>query len=251
MHRHFIVVRLDGSSHFRIKILSEPIVSQWTKGWKVPVISAAVGALVAAGVAVWSHPQDSYGRTETGYDVARATNISKPILTDVRRGAVAEYFYFGCNYCRSFEPLLETWQASEGRATQLNRVPVTGGRADLTKQATLFYALDSVGAVPRVQEAAFEVIARRADFPSSDRELATWAATLGIDPQRLIAEYHAPGMQARIDAGDRAFRAMGFATVPSVAINGRFVVTSSTSGGIEKMPEAMTRALSAGELQGS
>ncbi|MBK1901937.1 MULTISPECIES: thioredoxin domain-containing protein [Burkholderia] len=225
--------------------------SQWTKGWRVSVLSATVGALVAAGAAVWSHPQDSYGRTETGYDVARATNISKPILTEVGRGAVSEFFYFGCQYCRSFEPLLEAWQASEGRATQLNRVPVTGGRADLTKQATLFYALDSVGAVPRVQEAAFEVIARRPDFPSSDRELATWAAMLGIDPQRLIAEYHAPGMQARIDAGDRAFRAMGFATVPSVAINGRFVVTSSTSGGIEKMPQAMTRALSDGALQGS
>ncbi|VWC81387.1 Thiol:disulfide interchange protein DsbA [Burkholderia lata] len=225
--------------------------SQWTKGWKVPVVSAAVGALVAAGVAVWSHPQDSYGRTDTGYDIARATKISKPMITDAHRGAVSEYFYLGCEYCRSFEPLLEAWQTSEGRGAQINRVPVTGGRADLTKQATLFYALDSVGAVPRAQEAAFEVIARQPDFPSSDRELETWAATLGIDPQRLIAEYHAPGMQARIDAGDRAFRAMGFATVPSVTINGRFVVTSSTSGGVANMPGAMTRALLAGAEQGS
>lgn len=222
--------------------------SQWTKGWKAPVISAAAGALIAAGVAAWMRPHDDYKRTDTGYELAHSNAV--PTTTAAPAAAqkvVIDYFYYGCPHCRAFEPMLEAWASQERPAVTLRRVPVTGGREDLTREAALFYALDSVGAIPRLQEAAFEAIARRDNFPDSDRDLAEWAGEEGIDGPSLVAAYHAPDMPARIRAGDKAFRALDLSAVPAISVRDRWIVTAATAGSTEGMPKAMTDALDAPE----
>lgn len=224
--------------------------SQWTKGWKVPIISAAVGAMITAGVAAWTHPHDAYERTDSGYELAHS-QPHPPSAATTEHKVVVEYFYFGCSHCRAFEPMLEAWAKQQGPAVTLKRVPVTGGHRELTREAALFYALDSIGAIPRLQEAAFETIARKADFPASDHELAEWAGDKGIEPQRLVDAYHAPDMPARIDAGDQAFRVMDLSAVPAIAVRGRWIVTAATAGSTAGMPSAMTGALSAKEDSGS
>lgn len=218
--------------------------SQWTKGWKAPVISATAGALIAAGVAAWMDPHDDYKRTDSGYELAHSTTIATAAADDK---VVVDYFYYGCPHCRSFEPLLEAWARREGASVRLRRVPVTGGREDLTREAALFYALESVGAIPRLQEAAFEAIARQADFPGSDHDLAKWAGEEGIDGSRLVAAYHSPDMSARIRAGDEAFRAVDLSAVPAISVRDRWIVTAATAGSTERMPQAMTGALGATE----
>ncbi|MBB5547773.1 DsbA family protein [Paraburkholderia fungorum] len=223
--------------------------SQWTKGWKAPVISATVGALIAAGVSAWIHPHDDYKRTDVGYELAQTPSIL-PDAAAAERDVVTDYFYYGCPHCRAFEPMLEAWARQHGPSVTLKRVPVTGDRAELTREADLFYALDSIGAIPRLQEAAFQIVARNADFPASDHDLAEWATEEGIEPQRLVEAYHAPDMQARIDAGDKAFRAKDLAAVPAIAVHGRWIVTAATAGSIENMPGAMTGALSAAQRPG-
>ncbi|MGF6603279.1 thiol:disulfide interchange protein DsbA [Paraburkholderia sp. GAS448] len=223
--------------------------SQWTKDWKAPVISAAIGALIAAGIAVWTLPHDDYKRTNTGYETAQTRSIL-PAAAAAERDVVIDYFYYGCPNCRAFEPMLEAWAKQQGPAITLKRVPVTGGRPELTREAALFYALDSVGAIPLLQEAAFQTIARKADFPASDHDLAEWATEAGIDPRRLVDAYHAPDMHERIDAGDKSFRARDLSAVPAIAVRGRWIVTAATAGSIEGMPGAMTGALSAVEIPG-
>jgi thiol:disulfide interchange protein DsbA len=222
--------------------------SQWTKGWKAPIISAAAGALIAAGIAVWTLPHDDYKRTNTGYEPAQTRSI---LPAAAGRHVVVDYFYYGCTHCRAFEPMLEAWAKQQGPAITLKHVPVTGGRPELIREAALFYALDSVGAIPLLQEAAFQTIARTADFPASDNDLAEWAREAGIDPQRLVDAYHAPDMHERIDAGDKSFRARDLSAVPAIAVRGRWIVTAATAGSIEGMPGAMTGALSAMEIPGS
>lgn len=224
--------------------------SQWSKGWKTPLISAAVGALIAAGVAAWMHPHDDYSRTGTGYELAHSQSLPSSTTTS-DRNVVVDYFYYGCPHCRAFEPMLEAWAKQQGPAVTLKRVPVTGGRQELTREAALFYALDSIGAITRLQEAAFEVIAREADFPASDRDLVEWAGQEGIEPQQLVDAYHAPDMAARIDAGDKAFRAIDLSAVPAIAVRDRWIVTAATAGSTEGMLSAMTGALSAREHAGS
>lgn len=196
------------------------------------------------------HPNGDYKRTDTGYDLAQTRSVLAT-ATASERNVVVDYFYYGCPHCRAFEPMLEVWAKQLGPTVILKRVPVTGGRPELAREAALFNALDSLGAIPRLQEAAFQAVARKADFPASDHDLAEWAREEGIEAQRLVDAYHAPDMLERIDAGDKAFRAMDLSAVPAIAVRGRWIVTPATAGSIEGMVGAMTGALGAAESPGS
>lgn len=221
--------------------------STWTKGWKVPAISATVGALAAAGAFAWMQPRDDYPRTEVGYATARPQSSSPSPEATAEQRIVVDYFYYGCPHCRGFEPMLEAWANRHVPGVTLKRVPVTGGRPELIRQAALFYALDNLGEIPSKNESVFQTVANKADFPVSDSDLAEWAGKQNIDPERLLAAYHAPGMRAQIDAGDQAFLALGLSAVPAIGVRGRWVVTPATAGSIEGMPGAMTAALSAAD----
>ncbi len=224
---------------------------KWTKTWKVPALYATVGAVVAAGAVAWMQPRDDYPRTETGYVIARPQSGSPSSEATADQRIVVDYFYYGCPHCRAFEPMLQAWAKQHVPGVTLKRVPVTGGRPELIRQAALFYALDTLGEIPTKNESVFQTVANKADFPVSDRDLAEWAGKEKLDPDRLLSAFHAPGMRARIDAGDQAFLALGLSAVPAIGVRGRWVVTPATAGSIEGMPGAITAAVSAAERPGS
>lgn len=219
----------------------------WTKGWKVPAISATVAALVAAGVFAWMQPPDDYQRTETGYATARLQPSSPSSEATAEKNAVIDFFFYGCPHCRAFDPMLEAWAKRHEPGATIKRVPVTGGRPALILQAALFYALEALGEIPSKHDSVFETVAHKSDFPVSDSDLAEWARKEHIDPERLLAAYHAPGIRARIDAGDQAFHAVELTTVPAISVRGRWIVTPATAGSMEGMLGAMTAALSVAE----
>ena len=49
----------------------------------------------------------------------------------------------------------------------------------------------------------------------------------------LVVACHAPDMQTRIDASDKALRAIDLSAVPPIAVHGREVVTAAATGSIE------------------
>lgn len=219
--------------------------SKWTKSWKLPAASAAVGALVTAAVVALVQPPDDYQRTGTGYATARPGSSSPSLEANAEHKVVADFFFYGCPHCRAFEPMLEAWAKEHRDGVAIKRVPVTGGRPVLIRQAALFYALDTLDEIPAKDGAVFQAVASNAEFPVSDSDLIEWARNENIDPGRLLAAYHAPGIRARIEAGDQAFHEMALSTVPAVSVRGRWVVTPATAGSIEEMVGAMTAAVRA------
>ncbi|UIF89434.1 hypothetical protein [Cupriavidus sp. UYPR2.512] len=225
--------------------------SKWFKNWKVQAISATVGALVTAAAIAWMQPSDDYERTETGYATARLQSSSPSLEAIAGQKVVVDYFFYQCPHCRSFDPMLQAWAKGQAEGVAVKRVPVTGGRPVLIRQAALFYALDTLGEIPARNGAVFEAVANNADFPVSDTDLVKWAGKERIDPQRLLAAYHAPGIRARIEAGDQAFHDMALTTVPAISVRGRWIVTPATAGSIEAMAEAMTAAVKQPDPPGS
>lgn len=213
-------------------------------GWTLPVIGATLAVFVATGLSTWLQPRADYRRTDQGFALAHASLPSQSRANAANE--VVTFFYPACPHCRDFEPSLEAWAArgsAQGDGRTLKRIPVTGGRADLKREAALIYALESLGAIPRLEEAVFEAVARTPDFPASDAQIASWAAQEGLSPAALLAAYHEPDMDARIAAGDNAFRALGLTAVPAVAVHDRWIVTPDTADGVAGMIRGVENAL--------
>ncbi|WP_321817007.1 MULTISPECIES: thioredoxin domain-containing protein [unclassified Paraburkholderia] len=220
--------------------------SSKTIGWTIPVVGATIAVLIAAGVTTWLIPRGDYGQTEDGFAPVHRTALRTADAQSAQ--AIEDFFYYSCPHCRSFEPSLEAWAknagAQDGR-NALTRIPVTGGRPELKREAALFYALESMGAIPRVQEDVFQTVARSPDFPASDAEIVSWAAKEGLSPAVLLAAFHSPDMETRIAGGDAAFRALDLSAVPALAVHDRWIVTPATAGGMESMTHVLDKALRA------
>lgn len=224
---------------------------KWFKNWKVQAISATVGALVTAGVVAWMQPSDDYQRTETGYAAVHVQPSAASSRGPTDQAVVMDYLLLLCPHCRSFDPMLQAWAKGQGAGVVIKQIPVTGGRPVLIRQAALFYALDTLGEIPARNDAVFQAVASNSEFPVSDSDLVNWAGKVGIDQQQLLAAYHAPGMRARIEAGDQAFHDMGLTTVPAVTVRDRWVITPATAGSIDAMADAVTAAVKQSDVPGS
>lgn len=194
-------------------------------------------ALIAKGTLGIVRGPDPYGPTLSRYAPLIDAGPQAPHSGPVE---VTDYFYYGCPHCTDLEPTLEKWVANEGDAIHVRRVPVTGGRAELEQEAALFYALDQMGAVSRLQNALFQEISGRHHPLDGDAKIAAWARSNGLDPDAFTAAVHSPDTMARVRAGEAEFRRHKLNAVPTIVIGKQWVVSPDTASGQENMPRIMS-----------
>ncbi|WP_321935540.1 thiol:disulfide interchange protein DsbA/DsbL [Paraburkholderia sp. J8-2] len=196
-----------------------------------------VFALLAKGAIGLVRGPELYGLSPTGYAplVAAASQSSHPGPVQV-----VDYYYYGCPHCTAFEPTLEKWIANEGDAIQVRRIPVTGGRPDLEQEAAIFYALDRMGAVNRLQNAVFQSISGLHNALDSDEKLRAWARANGLDADTFLAAVHSPDTMTRVRAGQAEFSSHKLVAVPTIVIGNQWVVSPDTVGSQEGMPRVMS-----------
>ncbi|MFD9124123.1 thiol:disulfide interchange protein DsbA/DsbL [Kitasatospora sp. NPDC059571] len=158
-----------------------------------------------------------------------------------RREAV-EFFWYGCRHCAQFEPALERWAAEHRDGAVLRRVPAVwpGGPDEQVQRAhaRLYYTLERLGAVDRLQQAVFRAVREEhRDLTTEDRA-AAWALTQGLDPAAFRAAYRSADVDRLTDdAPDRLVRDR-ITELPTVVV-GDERTSPSTADGVERMPAAM------------
>ncbi|MEV6210839.1 thiol:disulfide interchange protein DsbA/DsbL [Kitasatospora sp. NPDC051914] len=179
---------------------------------------------------------------DTPRDGAHALHPGHPQRTAAQHQEAVEFFWYGCKHCALFEEPLERWAARHSADVLLRRVPaVWPGGPDEQRQlghARLYYTLERLGEVDRLQAAAFRAVReRRADL-ATESGAEAWALTQGVDTAAFRAAYRSAEVDRLVaDAPEQLVRNR-ITEIPTVLIgSGR---TSPTgAGGVERMPDAM------------
>src|SRR5690606_35923851 len=98
-------------------------------------VVAALTLMAVAGVA--QAKDDPYQRGKHYGTVAKE---SKPI--DAKRIEVAEFFWYACPHCYSFDPVVERWKKTVPADVDFVRYPATMGRPDGRLHARAFYTAE-------------------------------------------------------------------------------------------------------------
>lgn len=162
---------------------------------------------------------------QVGRDYALA---SPPQNTMAGKGKieVIEFFSYACPHCKAFNPLVTQWVAKLPKDVVFRKVPVTFGNKPWVVLSKLHYALDITGDLPRLEEAVFQALHVERKFFRNDDEAVAWAVSKGVDGKKIAEAMSSFSTVSRLQRGDQEAAAFRIEGVPTLAINGRYVVNS-------------------------
>lgn len=148
---------------------------------------------------------------------------------------VVEFFSYGCNHCADFHPLLSAWAAKLPKDVALRKVPVSFGRAQWASIAKLYYALEAMGELPRLDAEVFKAIHVERQKLFSDDVIAAWVAQKGVDGKKFAEYYGSFSMASKVQQADQMAKAYKIEGVPTLAVNGKYMILNNGLGGYEDL----------------
>ncbi|MFJ9697568.1 thiol:disulfide interchange protein DsbA/DsbL [Kitasatospora sp. NPDC101183] len=189
---------------------------------------------VQAGAAAHQHPVEGAQFVKLDHP--------QPVRESARTEAV-EFFWYDCSHSQQLEQPLQGWAERHRADVALRRVPaIWQGSPDEDTQrahARLFYALDRLGLVDRLQASAFRSIhTDRADL-TTETAATDWAVRHGVDAQRFRQAYRSAEVSRSVDEAASEFVRYGVNELPTVVVQGEYRTSPTRAGGVEAMPEVL------------
>lgn len=144
---------------------------------------------------------------------------------------VLEFFSWGCSHCRDFNPLVRRWEQNLPKDVAFRKVPVSFGRAAWGNLARLYYALEGMGELARLDEAVFAAIHDRRENLYTEAAALAWARRQGVDGRRLGDAFRSFSTETRLARADQLSRAYKVDSVPLITVAGRYRVVGRAGQG--------------------
>jgi thiol:disulfide interchange protein DsbA len=177
--------------------------------------------LLVASIAVLSFSataqEPRLGQEYTVLDRAQPTDSGKKV-------EITEFFGYFCPACNSFEPYLEAWIKKQGDRIVVKRVHVKFSEA-MVPQQKLYFTLEAMGKVDEYQLKTFNAYHVDRNRLSSDAEVFKYVEKVGLDKKKFADIYSSFSIQSKVNRAAQLMSDYKIGGVPTVAIDGRFMVS--------------------------
>lgn len=196
---------------------------------RIRFLTLAVSCLAAAAVAM-SAP--ARAQLVEGHDY-RLLTPPKP-TSSPGKIEVVEFFSYGCPHCAKFNPLVSAWVAKQPKDVAFRRVAVSYGRPAWMNLSRTYYALDASGDLRKLDAALFRAIHDDHQSLFDEESIADWVGKHGGDATRFANAYVSFGVNNQTVQADQMAEDFGVDAVPTLAVNGRYVVLSPAQSADEE-----------------
>lgn len=157
--------------------------------------------------------------------------IPRQRLSNTERIEVAYFFYYGCQWCFQFEPLIAEWLKQKPVDVSFRRIPALRNTRWITLTRA-YYAFDALGLLPKLHAKAFSAFHREDVNLQSEGELFDWVARQGVDRKRFEEIFRSDAVTARMMDSRALTDAFQIESTPSVAVDGRYLTSSGMTGSV-------------------
>jgi thiol:disulfide interchange protein DsbA len=137
---------------------------------------------------------------------------------------VLEFFSYGCPHCGSLNPLVKQWESTLPEDVVLRRVPVTFGRQAWANLARLFYTLESLDELERLDQSVFTALHEQRAKLYTEPAILEWLADKEIDTQRFKDAFNSFDVQTKVGRSDYLAGRYQIDAVPTIVVAGRYAV---------------------------
>ena len=156
---------------------------------------------------------------------------------------VLEFFSYGCPHCADLEPHLQAWIKRAPADVQMRRVPVAFQPA-WENLARVYYTLEAMGEDVRLTPDVFVALhgGNRTNL-ANDARFLDWAASKGLDRKKVEDTYKSFGIAGKVGRAKQIAQQYNIQSVPTVIVDGKFLISSGSAGGHERVPAAIDAAM--------
>ena len=138
---------------------------------------------------------------------------------------VIEFFSYACPHCGDLNPYVSKWAAKLPADVSFRRVPVSFSPF-YQLMARLYYSLEAIGQVQRLDDAVFNAIHEKGLKLIDDKSILDWVTARGIDAKTFSDAYNSFGVMSKIKRADQLAQSSKIRGVPAMVVDGRYLVVA-------------------------
>lgn len=136
---------------------------------------------------------------------------------------VVEFFSYACPHCGELNPHALKWAARLPADVVFRRVPV-GFNPHYRLMAKLYYALEVIGELDRLDTAVFSALHDKGLRLIDDQSILDWVSAQGVDRKKFSDAYTSFGVASKSSRGDQMGKSAKIRGVPALMVDGRYLV---------------------------
>ena len=147
---------------------------------------------------------------------------------------VIEFFYYGCESCYRFEPMLAGWLKNLAPDVTFRRVPALR-RMEWVPLTRLYFALEEAGAVDRLHGEVYKAFHDKGIKLRDSGDLLKWAEMHGLERAGFGKILNSESMSAKVQKARDTTVAYGVRATPSMVVDGRYLTSGGMLGSLETL----------------
>ena len=155
---------------------------------------------------------------------------------------VVEVFWYGCPHCYSFEPYIEQWLAEKPDNVEFVRVPGVLNQ-NWIPHAKAFYTAQKLGIVDDTHRALFDAIHKDRRQIYTEDALQDFFSEHGVDADEFSETYNSREIDTKIRQAYFLARDYKLTGVPSIVINGKYLISATYVRSFDEMMTVMKALL--------
>jgi len=166
----------------------------------------------------------------TDYDL-----ITPPVrAVDPDKIEVAEFFWYGCSHCYSFEPIVQAWKKTLPEDVKFRGVPAVW-QEKMELHAKAFYAAEVLGVLDTMNTVLFQAMNVDRKPLASEKEIAALFTAHGVSEADFTKAFNSFGVSSQVRQAVSTAKAAQITGTPALVVNGKYHVSGSKAGGQANM----------------
>jgi thiol:disulfide interchange protein DsbA len=167
---------------------------------------------------------------------------TQPTIGDADKIEVAEFFYYLCPHCYSFEPMINGWSENKPANVRFVQVPAMWNQA-LVLHARMYYTKEILarnGVIAdgaEFQNAIYEEIHRRRNRLASEGAIQRLFARFGVSAEDFSRTWKSFEVDQRLRLAQDLARRYSIASTPIIVVNGKYRAGAAEAGSYPKLLE--------------
>jgi len=137
---------------------------------------------------------------------------------------IVEFFSYACPHCNDLNPIVKKWAAKLPADVAFKRIPVSFNSPFYQLMAKLYYTLDALGEMEKLDTAVFDAIHVKGLKLIDEKSIQEWAVAQGIDAKKFSDAFKSFSADSNVKRADQLSRAAKIPGVPALVVDGRYLV---------------------------
>lgn len=142
---------------------------------------------------------------------------------------VAEFFWYGCGHCYTFEPLISQWKKTLAEDVEFRGSPAIWNQ-QMELHARAYYAAEVLGVLDTMNLVVFQAMNVDGKRLGSEEEVAKLFAAHGVDEAEFTKAFNSFGVSSQVRQANARARAAKITGTPEMMVNGKYRISTRKAG---------------------